>query len=84
MKRRVKFAKRLFERSRTARTLFVITVWPPLHLADRIRGAVEGWRDVDAASWRAGLDWARDGDANRLPTIPTSDTPAVIGRRSQP
>ncbi|MEU5946295.1 hypothetical protein ABZ793_12125 [Micromonospora sp. NPDC047465] len=82
MKRRVKLAKRLFDRSRAARTLFVLTVWPPLHLADRVRGAIEGWRDVDAASWRAGLDWARTGDADHLPTIPTSDTPAVVRRQS--
>jgi len=74
MKRRVNFAKRLFERSRIARTVFVLAVLPPVCVADWLRG-------VDAPNWRRGMQWARDGKYAHEPTIPTSDRPAVIGRR---
>lgn len=75
MKPRVKFAGWLFERSRIARTLFVLAVWPPVYLADRIRGH-------EPPSWRRGMEWARNGEYVHEPTIPTSDTPAVVRRRS--
>lgn len=77
MKGRVKFAGWLFKRSRTARTLFVVAVWPPVYIADRLGGD-------EPPSWRRGMQWARDGKYANEPTIRTSDTPAVVRRRSRP
>lgn len=74
VKRRVRIAGRLFQRSRLARTLFVIAVWPPAYIADRLRGH-------EPPSWRRGMEWARNGEVVHPPTIPTSDTPAVVRRR---
>lgn len=75
MKRRVRFALWLFERSRVARTLFVAAVWLPHYIADRIRGD-------EPLSWSRGMQWARDGEYADPPTIPTSDTPARVRRRT--
>ncbi|MER7166810.1 hypothetical protein ABT336_12200 [Micromonospora sp. NPDC000207] len=74
MKRRVVFAAWLFKRSRVARTAFVFAVWPPAYIADRVRGH-------EPPSWRRGMEWARTGQPNNEPTIPVSDTPAVVRRR---
>lgn len=77
MKRRVMAAGWLFEHSRIVRTLFVVAVWPPVYIADLVRG-------VDAPNWRRGMEWARTGEYAHEPTIPTSDIPAVVRRRSRP
>lgn len=59
--------------STLARYVVVAAVWPPLRLADRLRG-------VDTpASWRAGVEWAQ---GKQHPTIRTADRPAVVRRRS--
>lgn len=56
MKRRVRFALWLFERSRIARLLFVLAAWPFVYAADR-------WRGYDPPSrLRDGLAWAKRGD----------------------
>jgi hypothetical protein len=55
VKRSTRVAFWLFERSRVARTVFILAVWPFTYVADR-------WRRVDPpSSLRTGLDWARDG-----------------------
>jgi len=74
MNRRLRFAIWLFARSRTARTLFVITTWLPVYIADRIRGH-------EPPSWRRAMEWARDGKYIDEPTIRTSTTPARVRRR---
>ncbi|MEU7170204.1 hypothetical protein ABZ949_01780 [Micromonospora tulbaghiae] len=73
MKRRVRFAKRLFERSRIARTVFMLAALPAVSIADWVRG-------VDAPNWRRGMQWARDGkyaheQDHKTVTEPERETP---------
>jgi hypothetical protein len=57
VKRSTRVAFWLFERSRTARTVFILAVWPVQYAVDRL-----GWVDPSPLRW--GLDWARDGAAD--------------------
>jgi hypothetical protein len=62
VKRSTRVAFWLFERSRAARTVFILAVWPFTYVADR-------WHRVDPpSSLRTGLDWAKGGaeDVARL------------------
>lgn len=73
---RVAYARRLFARSRTARTVLVLAAWPAVALADRLRGI------HPAVSLRVGLEWARTGGAEYQPTIRTATTPAAVRRQN--
>lgn len=74
MKRRVRFAGWLFQRSWLARAAFLLTVWPFVYIADR-------WQGVEPpASFRRGWQWVRDGEFDYDPAIRTSDTPATVRR----
>jgi hypothetical protein len=55
--------KRLIQRSRVARHIFVLLVWPFAHVADRLRG-------IDPpSSLRRGLQWARGEHEPAIPHV---------------
>lgn len=72
---RVRQATRLFNRSRTARLLFASAIFPPVWIADTMRG-------IDPpARWATAMHWVRTGRWPNVPTIRTADKPATVRRR---